>query len=236
MRALLFGILFGAVLATAQQPGELPSSSPQQPAAQAAPSPDAAARTDVIVVPAGTRIPLRLTQGISTKTAKPGDGVYAETTFPIAIENKMVIPAGTYVQGRISSVKRAGRVKGQAELLIHFTSMIYPSGYTVMLPGSVENVPTVDNAAVKDKEGTIKGDGKGGKTASSAATYGATGAVVGGLSRGGKGALIGGGIGAAAGAAIATLTRNTDVRMDSGTTLEMVLQRPLELSEKDIHR
>ncbi len=238
MRALWFSVVLTAVLAAAQQPGELPTPSPQQPVAPAAAAPqqDPAARSGVIVVPAGTHVPLRLTQGISTKTAKAGDGVYAETAFPIAIDNRMVIPAGTYVQGRISSVKRAGRVKGQAELLIHFTSMIYPSGYTVMLPGAVENAPTVENASVKDKEGTIKGDGKGGKTATSAAEYGATGAIVGGLSRGGKGALIGGGIGAAAGAAIATLTRNTEVRMEAGTSLEMILQRPLELSEKDIRR
>ncbi len=240
MRALIIAILFAATVAAAQQPGEPASASPQQPpaaqAVQAVPQQDAAARPGVISVPAGTHVPLRLTQGISTKTAKPGDGVYAETTFPITIDNKMVIPAGTYVQGRISSVKRAGRIKGQAELLIHFTSMIYPSGYTVMLPGALENAPTIENASVKDKEGTIKGDGKGGKTATSAATYGATGAVVGGLSRGGKGALIGGGIGAAAGAAIATLTRNTEVRMEPGTTLEMILERPLELNEKDIRR
>ncbi len=237
MRALLFGMLFTALLVAAQQPGELPGSSPQQPAGQAAAPQEPATRVGVIVVPAGTHVPLRLTQGISTKTAKPGDGVYAETTFPITIDNQMVIPAGTYVQGRISSVKRAGRIKGQAELLIHFTSMIYPSGYTVMLPGSVENAPTVENASVKDKEGTIKGDGKGGKVAQKAGEYGATGAVVGGLaSRSIKGAGIGGGIGAAAGAAVAILTRNTEVRMEPGTTLEMVLQRSLELDEKDIRR
>ena len=58
----------------------------------------------------------------------------------------MMIPAGTYVQGKISQIKRGGHIKGRAELLIHFTSMIYPNGYTVMFPGSLENVPGAENA------------------------------------------------------------------------------------------
>ena len=79
-----------------------------------------------MVIPAGTKVPLALKQAISTKSAKEGDPVYAETTFPFVVDNRIVIPAGTYVQGRISHVQRPGHVKGRAELLMHFTSMIYP--------------------------------------------------------------------------------------------------------------
>src|SRR3974390_823221 len=50
-------------------------------------------------VPSGTKIPLTLTQGITTKTAKEGDPVYAQTAFPVTQNNRIVIPAGTYVQG-----------------------------------------------------------------------------------------------------------------------------------------
>ncbi len=237
MRAFPVVLLFSAILVAAQEPS-LPNTaprSPNEPALQQIEGPlsqeKPASKTAPIVLPAGTKVPLRLTQAISTKNARAGDNVYAETTFPITVDNRMAIPPGTYVQGRITSVQRAGRVKGRAELQIHFTSLIFPSGYTLMLPGTVEQVPGAEHAAVKDKEGTIQAEGKGGKTAASTAEYGATGAVVGGLSRGGKGALIGGGIGAAAGLAIATLTRNTEVRMEPGTTLEMILQRPLELDQ-----
>ena len=141
----------------------------------------------------------------------------------------MLVPAGTYVQGRISHVQKAGRVKGRAEVLIHFTTLIYPSGYTVMLPGAVENVPGAEKTSIKDKEGTIRQDSDAGRKVGTVASTGATGAVVGGLSHGGKGALIGAGVGGAAGTAIALLTRNTDVRLDAGTTLEMVIQRPIPL-------
>jgi hypothetical protein len=54
---------------------------------------------DAITVPEGTKIPLRLENAISTKSARPGDGVYLRTVFPVTVDNTMVIPVGTYVQG-----------------------------------------------------------------------------------------------------------------------------------------
>src|SRR5512138_3506004 len=68
-----------------------------------------------VVVPAGTIIPVTLTTRISTKNAKDGDGVYGKTAFPITVDNKIVIPEGAYVRGKITEIKRPGRVKGKAE-------------------------------------------------------------------------------------------------------------------------
>jgi type IV secretion system protein VirB10 len=170
-------------------------------------------------------VPLALKQAISTKTAKEGDPVYCETTFPFVVDDHIVIPAGTYVQGKISRIQRAGRVKGRAELLMHFTSMIYPSGYTVMLPGSLENVPGAEKTTVKDSEGTIRQDSEKGKDIGTVAGTASTGAVIGGLSAGGKGAGIGAAAGGLAGLAIAMLTRGSDVRLEPGTSIEMIIQR-----------
>jgi type IV secretion system protein VirB10 len=58
--------------------------------------------------------------------------------------------------------------------------------------------------------------------------------LIGGLSRGVKGGLIGGGIGAAVGVATAMLTRGDEVRLDAGSSVEMVLQRPLDLDANRI--
>ena len=180
-----------------------------------------------VVIPAGTKIPITLKNTISTKANHEGDPIYAQSTFPVVVNDKIVVPAGTYIQGRISSIKPAGRIKGRAEVLIHFTSLIYPSGYTVMLPGSIENSPGVDKSKVKDKEGTIRADSnKGQKAAEIGIPAAEGGAAVGGLASGtragvGEGALIGG----AAGVAIAMLTRGNEVKMGPGTTLEVVLQR-----------
>jgi type IV secretory pathway VirB10-like protein len=208
-------------------------------AAQGAPaarSDSAPAQPDTITIPAGTRIPLALKQAISTKTAKEGDPVYAQTTFPFAMNDRIVIPTGTYVQGKITHVKRGGRIKGRAEILIHFTSLVFPSGYTVMLPGSVENVPGAERSTVKGSEGTVQQDRDTGKKVKSAAESATTGALIGAIARGGKGAAIGGGIGGAAGLAIAMLTRGSDVRLEPGTSIEMEIQRDVQVDASRLPR
>jgi type IV secretion system protein VirB10 len=189
-----------------------------------------------LMVPAGTKIPLSLKQAISTKNARQGDPVYAETAFPVAIGGRLVIPAGTYVQGVIDRVHRPGRVKGKAEILMHFTSLVFPNGYTVVMPAGLENVPGAEHEKVKGQEGTIQGEGNKGEKVKTAAGTAATGAVIGAATTGsGKAAAIGGGLGGAAGLAIAMLSRGPDVRLLPGTSLEMVIQRPLSIDAARVH-
>jgi len=213
------GLLAGALLAGASLAGAQSSSDNAK---------------DGPMIPAGAKLPLVLKQSISTKNAKEGDPVYAETAFPFVLDNHMLVPAGTYVQGVITHVERAGRIKGRAEIQMHFTSMIYPSGYTVMLPGSVDNTPGADNHSVTDKEGTIKHDSETAKKVGDAArngVYGTMGgATAGGLATGGlNGARVGAGVGAAVGVAWAMLKRGSDVKLDPGTSIEMVIVRPVAL-------
>ena len=199
-----------------------------QESAPAAPANNA--KRPMTVIPAGTRVALSLKQAISTKTAKEGDPVYAVTNFPVAQDDRIIIPPGTYVQGKISHIQRGGHVKGRAELLIHFTSLIYPSGYTVMLPGALENVPGAEHATTQGEEGKIRQDSDTGKKLETVAKTAGTGAAIGGLSTGTwKGAGIGGGIGAGVGAAIGLLSRGSDVRLEPGTSVEMVIQRDVAL-------
>jgi len=191
----------------------------------------AVAAPGTIVVPAGTKVPLVLVQAISTKTARPGDNVYAQTNFPLALNNSIVIPSGTYVEGTVAKVKRAGRMGGHAELLFAFKSLLFPNGYMVYLPGAVDNMPGMESGKMKDKEGTIEGPGKKGKDAATIGGTAATGGLIG-LSAGARGAGIGAAAGGVLGLGIALATRNTEVRLPPGTNVEMVLQRPLVL-EKD---
>jgi type IV secretion system protein VirB10 len=165
---------------------------------------------------------------IDTHSARVGDGVYCETSFPVTMDNTMAIPAGTYVKGRITRVERSGRIKGRAELQVHFTTMIFPSGYTVDLPGSLQSTPGAENSTVADNEGTVKANGQKGKDAGTIGKGAGIGAAVGGLGTGTlKGAGIGGGIGAGVGLIKVLATRGQEVRLPTGTSLEMVLQRPL---------
>jgi len=224
MRTIAMVLLLSALVMAQASPAVRPTSA----------TPSSTAAPNELIVPAGTKVPLALKHAVSTKSTREGDSVYAETTFPVVQDNRVLIPAGTYVQGRITHVQRAGRIKGRAEVLMHFTTLIYPSGYTVMLPGAVENVPGAEKTSIKGQEGTIRQDSQKGEKIGTVAQGAGTGAVIGGLSRGGKGAAIGAGIGGAVGTAIALLSRGKDVKLDAGTTVEMVFQRAVPLDPNRI--
>ena len=232
--------VLGALLMTGCAVAQTPAASSTQPsatqAAAATSASSAAARavavrpaSSTLIIPSGTKVPLALKQAISTRNAKEGDPVYCETTFPFVVDDRIVIPAGTYVQGKISRVQRPGLIKGRAELLMHFTSMIYPSGYTVMLPGSLDNIPGADKTSMKGPEGTVRQDSDKGKDIGTVASTASTGAVIGGLSAGGKGAGLGAAAGGLAGLAIAMISRGSDVKLEPGTSIEMIIQREVSV-------
>ncbi|HVM93452.1 MAG TPA: YMGG-like glycine zipper-containing protein [Terriglobales bacterium] len=236
MRFLGLVLLSGICAAqTANAPTAASATSTASSSAPAATSSSAPApEIKLVTIPAGTKIPLELKQAISTKTAKEGDPVYAETAFPFVLNERIMIPAHTYVQGKIMHTQRGGHVKGRAELLVHFTSLIYPNGYTVMLGGNVENAPGAEHSAMKDQEGTIRQDSDAARKAKEAAGGAITGAVIGGITNGGKGAGIGAGTGGVAGLAIAMLSRGADIRLEPGTSLEMEIQREISLDPSRI--
>src|SRR5690348_10379651 len=84
-------------------------------------------RKDGFMVETGTRIPLSMINSVSTKSATEGDRLYLETVFPVVVSGRVVVPAGSYVTGTFTEVKRAGRVKGRAELYVRFDSLTLPN-------------------------------------------------------------------------------------------------------------
>ena len=193
------------------------------------------------VVPAGTKVLLQLRSSINTKSAKPGDGVYLASTFPVVVGNRVMIPAGVYVQGVVDRVARAGRVKGEAQLDMHFTSMIFPNGSVVEIPGMVNSLPGAKKQSIKDdNEGTIEQDSDKtrdmGKVAEVSVPAGATVGAIGGMGSGHPlaGGIAGIGAGLATAGLVSLFTRGADVNIESGTQVEMVLQRPLALEEADL--
>ncbi|MGC2108856.1 MAG: TrbI/VirB10 family protein [Candidatus Korobacteraceae bacterium] len=189
-----------------------------------------------IVVPAGTKIPLTMKQGVTSKNARPGDPVYAETAFPITQDDHIVIPAGTFVQGEVRRVVRPGRVKGRAELQMSFTSMIFPNGYTIVLPGAVQGTPGSQDTQMKGKEGTIQGGSSKGKDAATIAEATIPGAGIGAIADGGKGAAIGAGAGGVIGLATVLLTRGPEVQLTPGSSIEMVLESRIDLDPAKLHK
>jgi type IV secretion system protein VirB10 len=218
----------------AQTPGEAGSA-----AGGAAIVLTAANGSKTYTVPAGTRILLSLKHEISTRVAKPGDAVYLVSDFPVVEDGAVVIPAGMYVKGTIDSIQRPGKVKGRAQLQMHLTSIIFPNGAEIAIPGSLDNVPGSSGAKVKNAEGTVEQAGSVGRDVQTISGTTAEGAGVGGMVGLGTGnvgmaAGIGAGAGAAAGVLTTLFTRGNDIVFPQGTTLEMVLVRPLVVRQEQL--
>ena len=234
-------------------PANTPASTPADSnAAPAAPPPDAAASAQQAVdetptlakktytVPAGTKVLLELRSAINTRSAKAGDGVYLSSTFPVVVGNRVMIPNGVYVQGMVDRVQK-GTVRSKAQLDMHFTSIIFPNGSVVEIPGMVNSMPGAKDQQVKSNdEGTIEENGQkgrnAGRTAEIALPSGAGVGTIGGAAAGHpiQGGLAGLAAGAATVGIVSLFTRNADVDIPKGTQVEMVLQRPLLLEDANL--
>ena len=225
--------LFLAAVAFAQAP-EGPQNGAPPPARTPAPAVSRRAPNgQSIMIPTGTRIGVVLENGISTATAKPGDSIYFRTSFPITIDNKVVVPVGTYLRGEVTESKRPGRVKGKGELRIRLNTMVFPNGYTVDMNAEPHSA---DGGQVKtDPEGKMTGPGGKGKDVETVAKTTGAGAGIGAIAGGGKGAGIGAGIGGVAGLAAVLLSRGPEAQLPRGSSMDLVLERDLQLDADQIH-
>jgi len=209
------------------------------PAQDAKPAPDAKVEQKAYLVETGTHIPLSLINSISTKNSVPGDRVYLESVFPIMVNGKIVIPPGSYVEGTITELQRPGKIKGRGEFHLRFDSLTLPNGTTRDFRARVSGLDGRASEELDRKEGTIRSEGNKSGDARTIGETTATGAGVGGLIGAASGAAgMGAGIGAAAGAAAGLMgvlfTRGPEAVLAKGTTLEMVLDRPVKFDEGDL--
>ena len=231
---LLLGLLAVAGLpARAQEPPGPQSAAP--PPVEPAPPLAPRATGERVTVPAGTKLPVILENGISTHSAKPGDSVYFQTAFPVTQDNRIIIPVGSYVRGAILEAKRPGRVKGRGEIRLRLDTLILPNGYTINLNAAPTSGDTGGKEKV-DSEGKIEGDSSKGRDVATVASTAGQGAIIGAIAgRTAKGAGIGAGIGGAVGLAAVLLTRGPEVELPRGSTLDIVLERSLTLDADKLH-
>jgi len=243
---LLVGLSTSGTAFAAQMPAgpeqnpaaqSLPAQPPPAQAAPASPGTDTApkAAPKNYVVPSGTRLPLILHNAVTTRNAKPGDPVYLETLFPVVIDNRILIPAGSYVQGEIQEARRPGRVKGTGEIRLRLNSMILPNGYAVDFNAIPTNAGTGGNEAT-DSEGKMHGDTDKADDVGTILKSTGIGAGVGGIAtQSAKGAGIGAGAGAAVGLAAVLLTRGPELELPRGTTVDVVLDRTVYLDASRVN-
>jgi hypothetical protein len=174
-------------------------------------APKAAARSETITVPEGTRLTVRMIDSVNSDTNRVGDRFMASLDEDLMTNGKVVVPKGADVYGRLIEAKGAGRIKGQSELRLELTGIMIQD----------KTVPIVTS----DYE--VSGKSRGTNTAEKVGGGAALGAIIGAIAGGGKGAAIGAGVGAGAGTAIQVMTHGEQVHIPSETVLEFTLAQPV---------
>ncbi len=192
-----------------------------------------------ITLPRGTRVPLVLINSVSSKNAAPGDKLYLQSVYPVAVNGRILVPPGTYVSGTVTSVKRPGRIKGKGQIHLRFEQMILPNGTIREFVGRLGSLDGSSEETLDRESGTIESAGTKGEDAQSVADAARVGSTVGVIAgavggRPVRGLGLGGAAGVAAGLAGVLLTRGPDALLERGTQLDMLFDRDLLFTEQEV--
>ncbi len=198
-----------------QQPSQAPASAgipnqenQDQPAVNAS-VPASLPRNSVMLV--------ELTTSISTETTQRGDRFQARVVEPREFD-------GATVEGRVTAVKRPGKVKGVAELQLIFETMRLPDGRVTSFSADIIEVVQMgggDGVATVDPEGGVRGKSSTKNDVSKVGAATGIGAIIGAIAGGGKGAAIGAAIGGGVGTGAVLNDRGKDIRLDQGQQLRI---------------
>ena len=181
------------------------------------PAPRKPAAPTTLTAASGTRVPLAVSESISTRQAKPGDAFTATVAQDVKdAAGHVVIPAGSAVQGTIVAAEPAPNPSSTGQLTLDVKS-VSVRGTSYAVDASVESMDTV-----------MKGRGVTKADAAKVGGGAVAGALVGKLfGKNAKGAVIGGAVGAAAGAAAARASRDIDIILPKGAAITLKLTKPL---------
>lgn len=196
-------------------PSSLPPGPPATPA-PAAPQPEVRV-PHMVTLTAGTMLPVRIGETISSARSQPGDSFLATLDQQLVLDGFIIADRGSRVEGRVVEVDPAGRVRGVSHLAIELV-----------------RISTTDGQHVRIRTEPYKKDGPTSTTTDAAKVGGgaAIGAIIGAIAGGGKGAAIGAGAGGALGAGDVLLTRGKPVEIPVETRLTFRVQDPVTITEK----
>src|SRR5580658_10321637 len=211
---------------------EAPPSPPQAPVPAAAPAPPENVPVQNVSLPApvvearvphtvtlaaGTMLPVRIGEALSSARNQPGDTFLATLTQPLVIDGWVIAERGARVEGRVIDATPAGRVKGVSHLGISIVRLATADG---------QNIRIRTEQYVKD------GPTSTGTDAAKIGGGAALGAIIGAIVGGGKGAGIGAGAGGAAGAGDVLLTRGKPAEIPVETRVSFRVQDAVTITER----
>jgi hypothetical protein len=170
-------------------------------------------RPDPITVPEGTTFPLVLETAMSSATSRSGDLVVARLAEDVKVGEKVIVPSGSEVRGRVTTAVPSGRTKTRARLAFDFETLVL-DGKEHSIAASAIDITARDT---HKKDAATIGIGAG------------AGAIIGAIANGGKGAAIGTLIGGAAGTGVVLTNTGKEVQLGSGTRVTVRLTRETRL-------
>ncbi len=170
-------------------------------------------RPEPVILPEGTMLPLVLETTLSSETSREGDLVEARLSREVRVNDKVTLPAGTTVRGKVTSAIPSGRVKGKAHLGFDFDTLVY-KGKDVPVEGEATEITA---PATHKRDAEIIGGGTVG------------GALIGALVGGKKGAGIGALIGAGAGTGVVLTNTGGEVTVPAGSRVSVKLTREAKI-------
>ncbi len=177
-------------------------------------------------------IRVRMNQTITSATARVGDQFTTTVVDPVYAEGVEVIPAGSTIAGRVTTVNRASRKSKAGTIGVHFVSLRLPTGVAHAINADLTDVS--DEGVTADNEGEVSGKSATKRNVVFIGGGAATGALIGAIAGGGKGAGIGAGIGAGLGVAGAYFSKGHEAAVKSGTEFSVVLNQSLSLPATNV--
>ncbi len=182
------------------------------------------------VVSSGTHFLVRLDNELSTGKDKVNKKFDAKTLEPLETSSGYILPPGAKVRGHVSRIEPGG-LTGRARLWLTFDDIDARHG-RLPIVAEVSSVPGDFSVRQgESKEGEIEArTSKGTRDLEAAAAGAALGAAAGASAGGGKAAAIGAATGGIAGF-VAASGIGQEIDLPRGTKLDLVLDRPLYLSQ-----
>lgn len=168
---------------------------------------------------AGTKIRLRMDAEINSKISSVNDTFTTKLVRPVTVRETIVLPVGTTVEGRITSVKRAASGGRGGAIEVSFEMLRFTDGARREIEGVLVN--------------ELKSRTSGTTTFLSIAGGTALGAIFGAVSKTDNGVLIGAGLGAGAGTGAALLQKGKNVRIKTDEEFEIELKKDVILPVRD---